>query len=84
MIDLSKAFNCIPHDLIIAKSEAYGLEISARRLIHAYLINRKQRVKVNETYGSWKDITFIQGSILGGLLFNLCDLLYLLEDFDAR
>ena len=77
LTDLSKAFDCIPHDFIIAKLEAHGLEIGALRLIHAYLINRKQRIKVNETYSSWKDIIFVvpEGSILGSLLFNihLCD-----------
>ena len=86
LTDLSKAFDCIPHDLIIAKFEAYGLEIGALRLTHAYLINGKQRAKVNEAYSSWKDIIFgvPQGSILCPLLFNihLCDLFYFLEDSD--
>ena len=50
--DLSKSFDCILHYLIIAKLEAYGLEIGALRLIHDYLINSKQRVKVNESYSS--------------------------------
>ena len=83
---LSKAFACIPHDLIIAKLEAYGFHIDALKLIHDYLSNRKQRVKVNDTYSSWKDIFYgaPQGSILGLLLFiiHLCDLFYFLEDLD--
>ena len=84
LTDLSKAFDCIPHDLIIAKLEAYGFHIDALKLIHDYLSNRKQRVKVNDAYSSWKDIFYgvSQGSILGPLLFNidLCDLFYFLED----
>ena len=53
-------------------------------VIHDYLSNRKQRVKVNDAYSSWKDIFYgiPQGSIPGPLLFNihLCDLFYFLED----
>ena len=87
LTDLSKAFDCIPHDLFIAKLEAYGFQIDALKLIYDYLSNRKQRVKINETFSSWKDIEFgvPQGSILGPLLFNihLCDLFYFLEDLDV-
>ena len=86
LTDLSKAFDFILHDLIIAKLEAYGFHIDALKLIHDYLSNRKQRVKVNNTYSSWKDIFYgvPRGSILGPLLFNMhfCDLFYFLEDLD--
>ena len=87
MTNLSKDFDCISLDLIIAKLEAYGFHIDALRLIHDYLSNRKQRVKVNNAYSSWKDIFYSvsQGCILGPLLFNihLCDLFHFLEDLDV-
>ena len=86
LTDLSKAFDCIAHDLIIAKLESYGFQIDTLKLIHNYLSNRKQRVKVNDTYSSWKNISYgvPQGSILSPLLFNihLCNLFYFLEDLD--
>ena len=86
LTDLSKAFDCIPHDLIISKLEAYDFHIDALKLIHDYLSNIKQRVKVNDTYSSWKDIFYgvPQGSMLGPLLFIIhsCDLFYFLEDLD--
>ena len=54
--------------------------------MHSYLSNRKQRVKINDRYSSWKEILFgvPQGSTLGLLLFNIfiCDMSYFLEDFD--
>ena len=84
LTDPSKVFDGIPHDLIIAKLEAYGFHIDALKRIHDYLSNRKQRVKVNDAYSSWKNIFYDvpQGSILGPLLFyiHLCELFYFLED----
>ena len=54
LTDLSKAFDCIPHDLIIAKLEVYGFQTDALNLVYDYLCNRKQRVKINETFSCWK------------------------------
>ena len=45
LMDLSKAFDCLPHDLLLAKLEAYGLESNALKLIMSYLSGRKQCVK---------------------------------------
>ena len=69
---LSKAFHCIPHDLIIAKLAAYGIETETLRLIYSYLKGRKQCVKINNTYSDYKIIFgVLQDSILGLSLFKL-------------
>ena len=47
LTDLSKAFNCLPHELLIAKLHAYGVDIPSLKLWHSYLTKRKQRVKLN-------------------------------------
>ena len=52
---LSKAFNCIPHDLIIAKLAAYGFDTNALKFIHNFLSISKQRMKVISTHSIWKD-----------------------------
>ena len=50
MTDLSKAFDCLHHELLIAKLDAYGFDIKSMELIQQYLSNRKQRVKVGNAY----------------------------------
>ena len=45
LTDLSKAFDCLPHDIIIAKLNAYGFDMKALNFIYDYLRNRKQKNK---------------------------------------
>ena len=73
MMDLSKAFDCINHDLLIAKLHAYGFGKDALKLIYSYIKGRHQRVKMNTALSSWKELItgVAQGSVLGPLLFNL-------------
>ena len=86
LTDLSKAFDCIDHELLIAKLYAYGFDNDALKFIYSYYKGRKQRTKINSSYSSFAEILFgiPQGSILGPLLFNayICDLSYNIDDVD--
>ena len=72
-MNISKAFDTLNHDLLIAKLGAYGFETDALRYMKSYLKNRKQRVGVNKIFSEWERITtgVLQDSILGPLLFNI-------------
>lgn len=72
-MDLSKGYDCIPHELFIAKLECYGLDKTSLRLMLNYFTNRKQKTKIGSSFCSWYDIStgVPQCSILEPLLFNI-------------
>ena len=72
-MNLSKAYDCLSHDLLIAKLEAYGFDIDSLNFLLDYLSLRKQRTKVGSSYNKWFEICrgIPQGSILRLLLFNI-------------
>ena len=83
LTDLSKAFDCISHELLLAKLHAYDFDQISLTFMHAYLSQRLQKTKVGSTFGELMSILFgvPQGSILGPLLFivYICDL-FILND----
>ena len=86
LTDLSKAFDCIMHDLLIAKLQAYGFDDDSLNFICNYLVDREQRVKINSSFSTWSKIEngLPQGSIPGPLLFNINTLDMFFEQKDVN
>ena len=84
LMDLSRAFDCIPYTLFISKLHAYGLSMSACELMFSYYCNRKQRVKLGNNVSEWQCIYkgAAQGSIMGPQSYNIFsnDMLLLIDN----
>ena len=85
-MDLSKAFDTINHDLLIAKLYAYGIRGNSLKLLKNYLSNRFQRTKVEGKFSTWEELLsgVPEGLVLRPLNFNiyLNDLFYVVEYTD--
>ena len=73
MMNLSKAFDCLNHELLIAKLDVYGFCRSALFFIHSYIYYMKQRAKVDGSFSTWAKtiLGILQDSALGLFLFNI-------------
>ena len=84
MLDLSKAFDLIPHNLLLDKLRAYGLSTQSQNIIKDYVSGRRQRVKVANAKSDTVKIKrrVPQRSLLGPLFFNifLNDLFYFVTE----
>ena len=82
-MDLSKAFDCVPYNLLIAKLEVYGINENLLAYLHSYLSNRSQCVRINNVTSNFETFKsgVPQGSIVGSILFNCSfnDLFYFIE-----
>ena len=73
LVDLSKAFDCRVHDLLLAKLSAYGFDYNSLKLINSLLSGRKFKTKIGSSYSHCLDLLVgvLQESILGSLLFDI-------------
>ena len=74
LVDLSKAFDCIVHDILLTKLSAYGFDYNSQKLINSFLSGRKFRTKTGSSYSPYLDLLVgvPEESILAPLFFNIC------------
>ena len=84
LTDLSKVFDCINHELLIAKLHAFGFSLESLTFIQSYLTNRIQRVKINSSFSEYSNVEsgVPQGSISGSLFFNIFIWGFFFDDID--
>ena len=72
LTDLSKAFDCLDHELLTVKLNAYGFDIEALKFNYSYLQGRKQRTKIDPLQSFFAETLFgvPHGSVIGTILFN--------------
>ena len=73
LIDLSKVYDCLSHNLLISTLEAYGLVVDSLNFLLDCLNLRKHRTKIGSSYSKWSEFCWgiPQGSILDPLWFNV-------------
>ena len=86
-MDLSKAYDCLTHDLLIGKLTNYGFGSTALALITDYLKNRLQQVKIQSTCSSYLTILrcIPEASILGSILSNpfINDVMFFIKEAEV-
>ena len=82
LMDLSKSFDCIPHNLLITKLYAYGFSKKGSVLLYSYLKRRKQNVKIDDILSTFRSLIsgVPQGSIFSPILFNIYSEIYNFAD----
>ena len=85
LTDLLKTFDCLKHDLFIAKPAAHGFDSQSLNFIFSYHSRRSHRITANNAYSNYGGTIFSapQGSILRPLRFNICICDMFLEAYES-